>query len=256
MPELRTYRGKHTVAEWWVLADQAQKSRRKADLFTDLIAPGDLVFDIGANRGMMLMVFRWLEARVVAVEPLLAAAPETIPELKWKYGSDPDVQMVPKAVAPGARVAIWIHKNIPYLSSINRTWMTRSAHRVYYSYKNCRKKVVPAVTLDALIEEYGEPKFIKIDVEGSENLVLKTLNHPVQSLSLEFHQDWIPKTGLTHLMRLGTYEFNWARNFGGEWVLPKWVSYPELLESFSHSLSKKGPQSWGDLYAKRVDGRS
>lgn len=254
MPELRTYRGKHTVPEWWGLAAQAQKTRRKADLFTGLIAPGDLVFDIGANCGMMTMVFRWLDARVVAVEPLLAAAPETIPELKWKYGDDPDVEIVPKAVAPTLRVPIWIHKNIPYLSSVNRTWMTRSAHRIYYSHKNTRKRIVPGVTLDALIEEYGEPTFIKIDVEGSENLVLKTLSKPVQSLSLEFHQDWIPKTGLTHLMRLGDYEFNWARNFIGDWVLPQWVNYPDLLESFSHSLSQKGPQSWGDLYARRVSG--
>ena len=58
MPELRTYKGKHTVAEWWGLAAQAQKSRRKIELFPELIKPGDLVFDIGANRGMMTMVFR------------------------------------------------------------------------------------------------------------------------------------------------------------------------------------------------------
>lgn len=253
MPERRTYKGKHTIAEWWGLADQAQKSRRKIELFRELIEPGDLVFDIGANRGMMTMVFRWLDARVVAVEPLLAIAPQTIPELKWKYGSDPNVQIVPKAVAPTPEIAIWLHKNIPYLSSVNRTWMTRSAHRVYYSHKNCRKKTVEAITLDALITEYGEPKFIKIDVEGSENLVLKTLTHPVQSLSLEFHQDWIPKTGLTHLMGYGKYTFNWARNFIGDYVLPEWVSYSELMQSFYRSLAKKGPQSWGDLYAKRVD---
>lgn len=253
MPELRTYKGKHTVAEWWVLADQAQKSRRKIELFRDLIAPGDLVFDIGANRGMMTMVFRWLDAKVVAVEPLLAAAPRTIPELKWKYGSDPNVRIVPKAVGPMPVIPIWIHKNIPYLSSVNRTWMTRSAHRIFYSSKNTYKVVVDAITLDALIAEYGPPQFIKIDVEGSENLVLKTLTRPVPSLSLEFHEDWIPKTGLTHLLRLGDYVFNWARNFIGDYVLPEWVSYPELLESFSCRLAKKGPKSWGDLYAKRVD---
>lgn len=254
MPELRTYKGKHTIAEWWELAEAEHKKRNKRRLFQHLIKPRDLVFDIGAERGMLTMVFRWMDAQVVAVEPLMALAPHCFPELKWRFGDDPDVQIVPKAVAPGARVPMWIHKHIPYLSSINRTWMTRSAHRTYYNYKNTRKKIVQAVTLDALIEEYGEPTFIKIDVEGSENLVLKTLSHPVQSLSLEFHQDWIPKTGLTHLMRLGDYVFNWARNFTGEYVLPEWVTYPELLESFSHSLSKKGPQSWGDLYAKRING--
>ena len=69
MPELRTYKGKHTIAEWWVLAEDAHKKRNKRRLFQQFIRPRDLVFDIGAERGMLTMVFRWMDARVIAVEP-------------------------------------------------------------------------------------------------------------------------------------------------------------------------------------------
>ena len=41
-------------------------------------------------------------------------------------------------------------------------------------------------TLDKLIEKYGEPVFIKIDVEGFELEVLKGLTRPVKLLSYEY----------------------------------------------------------------------
>jgi FkbM family methyltransferase len=220
--ELRTYNGKHTISEWWKLAEQAQKARSKISLFQDLIKRDDLVFDIGANRGMMTMVFRWLGAKIVAVEPLAAIAP------------------------------LWVHNNLPYLSSGDQNWRKKSAHKVFYADKNSTKKTVEAVTLDQLIGEFGQPTFIKIDVEGAENQVVKTLTHPVDALSLEFHQDWIPLEGLDHLLALDTYVFNWARNFGGEWVLSEWVGKMQLLDSFEKQLDESGPKSWGDLYAKRT----
>ena len=250
--ELRTYNGKHTIAEWWKLAEQAQKTRRKIDLFQDLIKREDLVFDIGANRGMMTMVFRWLGVKIVAVEPLAAVAPQYVRELGWKYSRDPNVRIVAKAIAPTPKVAIWVQNNLPYLSSCDQNWRKKSAHKVFYADKNSTKKVVDATTLDALIGEFGMPKFIKIDVEGAENQVVKTLTHPVAGLSLEFHQDWIPVEGLDHLLGLGDYVFNWARNFGGQWVLSEWVDKPQLMDSFEKQLDAKGPKSWGDLYAKRI----
>jgi FkbM family methyltransferase len=250
--ELRTYNGKHTIAEWWKLAEQAQKARSKISLFQDLIQRDDLVFDIGANRGMMTMVFRWLGAKIVAVEPLAAIAPQCVRELGWKFANDPNVRIVEKAVAPTPKVDIWVHNNLPYLSSGDQNWRKKSAHKVFYADKNSTKKTVEAVTLDQLIGEFGQPTFIKIDVEGAENQVVKTLTHPVDALSLEFHQDWIPLEGLDHLLALDTYVFNWARNFGGEWVLSEWVGKTQLLDSFEKQLDESGPKSWGDLYAKRT----
>jgi len=252
--QLRTHNGKHTIAEWWKLAEQAQKSRHKEELFRDFIYPGDLVFDIGANRGMMTMVFRWLKAKVVAVEPLVAIGALYVRELGWKYATDPYVRIVPKAIGPNKNVTMWVHNNLPYLSSGDQAWRTKSAHRVFYADKNSTRKIVKAVTLDALIAEFGKPSFIKIDVEGAENQVTKTLHHPVDGLSLEFHEDWIPTAAIDHLLSMGVYVFNWARNFGGEYVLPEWVSKAQLMDSFSKQLDKKGPKSWGDLYAKRLNG--
>ena len=44
---------------------------------------------------------------------------------------------------------------------------------------------IQTITLDILIDKYGIPGFIKIDVEGSESLVLKGLTRRVAALSFE-----------------------------------------------------------------------
>ena len=41
-------------------------------------------------------------------------------------------------------------------------------------------------TLDILIEKFGVPKFIKIDVEGYELEVLKGLSHSIHLISFEY----------------------------------------------------------------------
>jgi hypothetical protein len=70
--------------------------------------------------------------------------------------------------------------------------------------------VVPVTTLDALIDEYGESCFIKIDVEGYEAHVLAGLSRPVQALVFEF-QHALPDVREGCLRRLresGSYEIH------------------------------------------------
>src|SRR5436305_15306189 len=46
-----------------------QDRDRRADFYSQFVAPGSLVFDIGANVGNRVQVFLAIGARVVAVEP-------------------------------------------------------------------------------------------------------------------------------------------------------------------------------------------
>jgi len=47
--------------------------------------------------------------------------------------------------------------------------------------------VVPIITLDSLIAHFGEPAYVKIDVEGYEMDVLRGLSWQPPLLSSEFH---------------------------------------------------------------------
>ena len=49
-----------------------------------------------------------------------------------------------------------------------------------------REVEIETTTLDLLIERFGAPAFIKIDVEGAEPSVLAGLSRPVRALSFEY----------------------------------------------------------------------
>jgi Methyltransferase FkbM domain len=54
-----------------------------------------------------------------------------------------------------------------------------------------RKLTVPMITLDTLIERYGIPDYIKIDVEGYEEKVLTALSICPPLLSFEFNRTFL-----------------------------------------------------------------
>lgn len=251
---LRTHDGKFTMVEWWRRAEQAQASRGKRDLLRQFIQPGDLVFDVGANRGVMTLTFRQLAARVVAVEPLFSAAPHLVREFQWKFGKVDGVIAIANAVSDEiGTVTMSVHKNLPYLSSCDKPWMTESAHAKMYNDVACQRVQVRTTTLDALIERYGEPAFVKIDVEGYESTVIRGLTHPVQALSFEFHEDWLTDAAMVTgwLDVMGNYEYNYALDNRGRMIFDQFVSGSELFARLKTTLTKRGRGSWGDIYARR-----
>src|SRR5947199_1433024 len=78
-------------------------ARRRAmgRLYAEFVAPGDLVFDIGAHVGDRVAAFRRLGARVVAVEP----QPALHRTLRLLFGRDRSVALVAAAIGREARPA-------------------------------------------------------------------------------------------------------------------------------------------------------
>src|SRR5215813_9843819 len=70
------------------------RARAMDRLYAQFIAPGDLVFDVGAHVGDRVAAFRRLGARVVAVEP----QPALHRTLRVLFSRDSGVALVPSAV--------------------------------------------------------------------------------------------------------------------------------------------------------------
>ena len=105
-------------------------------------------------------------------------------------------------------------------------------------------------TLDWLIERYGAPAFVKIDVEGFESEVIKGLTRPVKALSIEFTPEFISSTleCLEHLERLGDIRVNHSLAESMELELDEWVDHRQMAAILlalpnNHSI-------WGDVYVR------
>src|SRR5262249_40425714 len=157
-----------------------------------------LCFDIGANLGQKSEVLLSCGARVVAVEP----NPLCRPTLRYLFGRNPRVQIISSAVGDhDGSVELHLH-GTEATASVRPEW----DKKVYGFVRPGSAVSVPVVTLDGLIERFGRPQFIKIDVEGYEREVLKGLSSKVPLISFEFHATESQRLSdcLALLAKLGT----------------------------------------------------
>jgi FkbM family methyltransferase len=220
--------------------------RRMLALYREFVRPGDLCFDIGANVGNRTELFLALGAHVVAVEPQALCARK----LRRRFGSNAQVAVVSEAAGRARGEAELLVSTAHTISSMSADWVERvRASRRFGSHTWSETTVVPVTTLDALIEEYGNPSFCKIDVEGYEAEVLAGLSKPIRALSFEFTPEAIEGTiaCLRRLAELGPSVFNYSIGDTGTLALEEWVDDAALAE---HLARLDGSRSFGDVYAQ------
>jgi FkbM family methyltransferase len=138
--------------------------------------------------------------------------PALVRVLRFFYGRDPSVAI--EAVALGAKegtVELRLNLRNPTVSSASEAFVAAAAGAPGWENQAWTRTVpVPVTTLDALIARYGEPRFVKIDVEGFEDEVLAGLSRPLPALSVEFTtiQRDVALAAIARLARIGSYVFN------------------------------------------------
>ena len=154
----------------------------------------EIVFDIGANHGWetedaAICAYHskrpWVDNyKVICVEP----TPSLCDELKQKFKHS-DVVVVQAAVTDEeADTVNFFLSPLDTLSTCSeeRVRDTEGVHA--NGYKEVKKIEVPVIRIDKLVELYGKPSFIKIDVEGLEYKVLKTFAENYCPISFEWNE--------------------------------------------------------------------
>lgn len=179
-------------------------------LHARFLKPGDLAFDIGAHVGDRVASFRRLGARAVAIEPQPALART----LRFLFALDRGVTVERLAVgAKEGEIELKLNLRNPTVATASEEFIHAADGAPGWEGQQWTKTVrVPMTTLDALIARHGEPRFVKIDVEGFEDEVLAGLSRPLLALSLEFTtiQRPVALRAIERLGRLGPYAFNAA----------------------------------------------
>jgi len=150
-------------------------------IFEPMFSDGDLVFDVGACIGAFTEWLLSRGARVVSVEP----EKRDVEELRARFGDNENVTIIPKALGekPGTGM-LSINSAARTISTFvpQEFWGIGSAFR---GTTATQTEEVEITTLDALIAEYGRPRFVKIDVEGYEAWVLRGLSQPIPYVQFE-----------------------------------------------------------------------
>jgi len=145
-----------------------------------------LVFDIGANKGNKTKAFLALGCKVVCVEP----EKKCLETLHYRYKNNPEVIIVNKGVSDKeGEMTLHVQEFRSGYNTLSDKWVDALEHngdaKLADNNPFTNQYQVAITTLDKLIEELGNPFYIKIDVEGLELNVIKGLSSPVPFITFE-----------------------------------------------------------------------
>lgn len=217
--------------------------RGELDFYRELIRPGDLCFDIGANLGQKTWLFLDAGAKVIAVEP----QPSCLDVLHRSFGKRRDVEIVPAALASEeGQAELFLCDATSTISTMSRRFKSDGRFSSSFSWK--QTIVVPTTTLDALVRRFGVPAYCKIDVEGYELSVLAGLSRPLPLISFEFSRELmdVARDCIARLERLGPTTFDCVLNRSSTRLIGAWASSAILLDRLAAIDS---PLLVGEIYA-------
>jgi len=225
-------------------AHQLNETKKQIAFYSMFINKGNLVFDIGANYGGRTEIFLAIGAKVVAAEP----NDKCIDYLEKRFGNK--INIIPKGIGKEEGVLNYFVSNHEALSTFSADWLEKIKDGRFKEHQWNEQQQKPITTLNKLIEEFGNPSFIKIDVEGYEWEVLNGLSHPI-NLSFEYA---VPERldriidNINYLNKLGNCVFNYSVGETMQFALQDWMNEEDFIRhtqqtSFINSFA-------GDVYVK------
>lgn len=220
---------------------------RKRLFYSSFIKAGDVCFDVGANMGNRIDPFLKIGARVIAVEPQKICNTY----LSAKYGKK--ITVIKKGLGESGTIKDFHLSDESILSSFSTEWIEGVQETKRFGNNKWRKSVpVEITTADELINQFGLPSYIKIDVEGYELEVLKGLSHPVAMISYEYTVPEQSDLAIRCLKQIEHHhpkiECNYSVGESMEWTLKSWIDVPEMI---NHISSKSFIDSdFGDIYVR------
>jgi FkbM family methyltransferase len=220
---------------------------RMKRFYGQFIHAGDVVFDIGANRGEYSDLFSRLGATVVAAEPNPSCC-----KLLAALAKDRNIRVEEAAIGASVGTAKLRLCDESELSTLSEDWFENSHQSATYATVKWLDQIeVPILTLDVLAQKHGVPSFVKIDVEGFEENVIKGMSFSPKFVSFEF-SNVKRENAQACILALGGRGFAFrpmlSRDFS--FSTDQWLSADEAA---SWLRDYQGKEEFGDIFAKASD---
>lgn len=206
---------------------------------------GKLAFDVGANVGKYSKILSQHFEKVVAIEPIQSHC-ETIRSLAS------NIEVVNAIVSDSVGERDFFESDT--ISTVERVWVEKSRFSKNATWKEPVK--IPSTTIDKIIDQYGIPEFIKIDVEGHELEVLRGMrNHFPEVIAIEWAEELLSKTleCIKILHNQGYNKFDVCHLRDDIQFSPEWGNYESCREELFSFKSESLCHHWGMIWISRDD---
>lgn len=235
---------------WWIskiiYEGNPWKKVNAKNFYSQFIKEGVLCFDVGAHLGDRSATWLSLGATVVGIEP----QPKFSAYLANQFKHNPRYHNEEIALGATSTIStLHISHLFPTLSTLsNLEWRKKINDATPLTISYDETVEIKVSTLDDMIEKYGKPTFVKLDVEGYETEVLKGLTQSIEYISFEvlsFNNELMEEC-LLILSKLGYKKFNFSLGETYKMSFDRWVD-AETIKSYLNQNSKLYS---GDIYAK------
>ena len=204
-----------------------------------------MFFDIGANIG------NWALANIDQCDKIISieASPYTFHKL-YNHCKHDRIILVNYAVCNNNGNDITFYQaDADTISTINKDWLASETSRFYK--QPYREIICKTITIDKLIEQYGMPELIKIDVEGGEYECISSLTQMVNTLCFE----WAAETNhitlkcIDHVSQLGFTKY-YIQSCDYYTFRPNETDFYDI-DTIKNKLSNMIPkEDWGMIWCK------
>jgi FkbM family methyltransferase len=203
----------------------------------------NLLFDIGFNLGGFSKPFIENDSNLKVI------AVEANPQFFNYYGTYPNITFLNYALSDKDNQELDFYISDSHtISTIEKRWINEGRF-INYKWKSPIK--VKTITLDNLIQKYGIPNLIKIDIEGYEHIAIKGLTQKAKYICFEWTEEFFNdhvSIIINHLKSIGYDQFNYIigdnyKDFNGTYK-----SWEDLNMKAIIDPPKK--DKWGMIFCK------
>lgn len=204
-----------------------------------------MYFDIGSNLG------KWSLANITQCDKIISveASPITFCRLVSNCQNDKLVLLNYAVCNNNGDDITFYQADCHLVSTINKDWLTKETSRFYnYPYTETTCKTI---TIDKLIEQYGLPDLIKIDVEGGEYECIISLTQKVKLLCFEWTSEIndINFKCMDYLLNLGFTQF-YIQNQDNYLFRPQDGDFYDISTIKTKLLNTIPKKDWGMIWCK------